>query len=53
VSTPLGWDEVEAVLEGGDPEQLRFDTSDVLDRVEAHGDLFGYDEEHRAHLPAA
>jgi bifunctional non-homologous end joining protein LigD len=53
VSTPLGWDEVEAVLEGGDPEQLRFDTSDVLDRVEEHGDLFGYDEEHRAHLPEA
>ena len=51
VSTPLGWDEVEAVLEGGDPEDLRFDTSDVLERVEEHGDLFGYDEEHRARLP--
>ena len=51
VSAPLGWDEVEAVLEGADPEDLRFDTSDVLDRVEEHGDLFGYDEEHRAPLP--
>jgi len=53
VSTPLGWDEVEAVLEGADPEDLRFDTSDVLERVEEHGDLFGYDEEHRAPLPEA
>jgi bifunctional non-homologous end joining protein LigD len=53
VSTPLGWDEVEAVLEGGDPEDLRFGTSDVLERVEEHGDLFGYDEEHRAALPSA
>jgi bifunctional non-homologous end joining protein LigD len=52
VSTPLGWDEVEAVLDGADPEALRFDTSDVLERVEEHGDLFGYDEEHRAPLPA-
>jgi bifunctional non-homologous end joining protein LigD len=53
VSTPLGWDEVDALLAGGDPEHLRFDTSDVLDRVEEHGDLFGYDEEHRAPLPEA
>jgi len=53
VSTPLGWDEVEAVLEGADPEDLRFDTSDVLERVDEHGDLFGYDEEHRAPLPEA
>jgi bifunctional non-homologous end joining protein LigD len=53
VSTPLGWDEVEAVLEGADPEDLRCDTSDVLDRVDEHGDLFGYDEEHRAPLPEA
>jgi bifunctional non-homologous end joining protein LigD len=54
VSTPLGWDEVEAVLDGAlEPEGLRFDTSDVLDRVEQHGDLFGYDEDDRAPLPAA
>jgi bifunctional non-homologous end joining protein LigD len=53
VSTPLGWDEVTAVRDGGDPEDLRFDTSDVLDRVEEHGDLFGYDEEDRAPLPDA
>jgi bifunctional non-homologous end joining protein LigD len=53
VSAPLGWDEVEAVLDGGDPEELRFGTADVLHRVDEHGDLFGYDEEHRAPLPQA
>ena len=53
VSTPLGWDEVDAVLAGADPERLRFDTSDVLDRVAEHGDLFGYAEELRAPLPQA
>jgi bifunctional non-homologous end joining protein LigD len=40
VSTPLSWDEVEAAIEGGDPTVLRFDATDVLDRVDAHGDLF-------------
>ena len=44
---------VAAVLDGADPEGLRFATDDVLDRVEQHGDLFGYDEEHRAPLPDA
>lgn len=34
VSTPLGWDEVEA---GG---LLRFTTADVLERIATHGDLF-------------
>ena len=53
VSTPLDWDEVEAVLGGGDPDRLRFVTGEVLDRVAEHGDLFGYDEEHRGHLPEA
>jgi bifunctional non-homologous end joining protein LigD len=54
VSAPLGWDEVEAVLDGGlDAEDLRFDTGDVLDRVDEHGDLFGYDEQDRAPLPDA
>jgi bifunctional non-homologous end joining protein LigD len=52
VSAPLAWDEVDAVLDGGDPEELRFGTGDVLARVEEHGDLFGYDEERRAALPA-
>lgn len=34
VSTPIGWDEVEAVLDGADPGWLRFRTEEVLARVE-------------------
>jgi bifunctional non-homologous end joining protein LigD len=34
VSTPLAWDELE------DPAALVFEAGDVLERVEAHGDLF-------------
>jgi bifunctional non-homologous end joining protein LigD len=41
VSTPVTWDEVDACASGKDPSVLRFITADVLDRVEAHGDLFG------------
>jgi bifunctional non-homologous end joining protein LigD len=37
VSAPVTWDEVEAAAEG---EPLSFEAGDVLDRVEAHGDLF-------------
>jgi len=40
VSTPLSWDEVEAVLRSRDPEQLSFTADVVLDRVAEHGDLF-------------
>jgi bifunctional non-homologous end joining protein LigD len=40
VSTPLRWEEVEHVLESGDPEELAFTSDEVLDRVAAHGDLF-------------
>ncbi|RBY82959.1 ATP-dependent DNA ligase [Geodermatophilus sp. TF02-6] len=40
VSTPIGWDEVEAVLDGADPGSLRFRTEEVLARVEEYGDLF-------------
>jgi bifunctional non-homologous end joining protein LigD len=40
VSTPLRWDEVEAVIESGEPEELAFTSDDALARVEAHGDLF-------------
>jgi bifunctional non-homologous end joining protein LigD len=36
VSTPLRWEE----LETGDPGSLVFELEDVLERVEAHGDLF-------------
>jgi bifunctional non-homologous end joining protein LigD len=38
-STPVTWDEVTGALESGDPEQLVFEASDVLERVERLGDL--------------
>jgi bifunctional non-homologous end joining protein LigD len=37
VSTPVTWDEVEAAAK---PDDLAFQMDDVLERVEAHGDLF-------------
>lgn len=40
VSTPLEWEEVEAALEDGGAEALVFDSSAVLERVAAKGDLF-------------
>jgi bifunctional non-homologous end joining protein LigD len=40
VSTPLGWDEVEAVVASEDPEELAFTSDEVLARVAEHGDLF-------------
>jgi len=40
VSTPLEWDEVEAVAEGEDPASLVFEAGAVLERVEELGDLF-------------
>ena len=40
VSTPLRWEEVEGVLESGDPEELAFTSDRVLARVAEHGDLF-------------
>jgi bifunctional non-homologous end joining protein LigD len=38
VSTPLTWDEVEAVATGAD-EARHYRAGEVLDRVEEHGDL--------------
>jgi bifunctional non-homologous end joining protein LigD len=40
VSAPLEWDELESALAAGEAERLVFDHADVLDRVEAKGDLF-------------
>jgi bifunctional non-homologous end joining protein LigD len=37
VSTPLGWDELEAA---GEPGELAFTSDEVLERVEQRGDLF-------------
>jgi bifunctional non-homologous end joining protein LigD len=40
VSTPLQWDEVRAALDGGDPDALRFEAGQVLERIAERGDLF-------------
>ena len=40
VSTPITWDEVEEILDSGDPDRGAFDSDTVLARVEEHGDLF-------------
>ncbi len=40
VSTPLEWDEVHAALDGGDPDVLRFEAGQVLERIAERGDLF-------------
>ena len=39
-STPLTWEEVEAAAGSGDASSLVFETTDVLERIDAHGDLF-------------
>ncbi|SEL87953.1 bifunctional non-homologous end joining protein LigD [Blastococcus sp. DSM 46786] len=54
VSTPIGWDEVDAVRDGSlDPAELLFTTDQVLARVEEYGDLFDVAGAARASLPAA
>jgi bifunctional non-homologous end joining protein LigD len=53
VSTPVTWDEVQAVVDSGNPDDLVFEADDVLARVEAHGDLFGALCELEQSLPAA
>jgi bifunctional non-homologous end joining protein LigD len=40
VSTPVGWEEVEACLRARDAALLTFDTEQVLNRVNEHGDRF-------------
>jgi bifunctional non-homologous end joining protein LigD len=40
VSTPVSWNEVEAAVDAGDAEMLRFEMDEVLERVTTHGDLF-------------
>lgn len=39
-SAPLHWDEVETLADDGDPESVRFEASEVLERIAEHGDLF-------------
>jgi bifunctional non-homologous end joining protein LigD len=52
VSTPIGWDEVDAVRGGADPGELRFRTEEVLARVAEYGDLFDVADRTRARLPS-
>jgi bifunctional non-homologous end joining protein LigD len=51
VSTPLGWEEVEAVAESREPGELDFGSDQVLARVEEHGDLFAPVLDLRQELP--
>jgi bifunctional non-homologous end joining protein LigD len=53
VSTPLAWEEVEAVTASRDPEDLVFTAPDVLERVAEHGDLFSGVLELEQRLPDA
>ncbi len=40
VSTPVSWHEIEETLDARDAERLTFEASDVLRRVQEHGDLY-------------
>jgi bifunctional non-homologous end joining protein LigD len=40
VSTPIGWEEVRHCLQDGDADRLSFETGQVLDRIDQHGDQF-------------
>jgi bifunctional non-homologous end joining protein LigD len=52
VSTPVTWQEVEAVHESGDGSALTFDAAAVLDRVETLGDLYAANLTLQQELPA-
>jgi bifunctional non-homologous end joining protein LigD len=52
-STPLGWDEVDALARDGDPESVRFEGPTVLERIEARGDLFAPVLELEQELPSS
>ena len=52
VSTPVTWDEVDDALTSGDPLQLKFETDDVLARVDKLGDLFAPVLELKQQLPS-
>lgn len=51
VSTPVSWDEVERAVERDDAASLVFTATDVLERVEKHGDLFAPVLELKQKLP--
>src|SRR3954468_5292120 len=50
-STPIAWDEVEKAADSGDGSHLVFETTDVLKRIEKHGDLFSPVLELKQELP--
>jgi bifunctional non-homologous end joining protein LigD len=50
-SAPLTWDEVADLANDGDPESVRFEASEVLERVSKHGDLFAPVLELKQKLP--
>ena len=50
-STPLTWEEVEAAADGGKAKDLRFETGEVLKRIDEHGDLFAPVLELKQKLP--
>ena len=50
-SVPLTWDEVTELSDGGDPESVRFEAPEVLERVAEHGDLFAPVLELKQKLP--
>lgn len=52
VSTPVSWEEVDACHESRDPGRLVFDSAQVLDRIERHGDLFAPGLELKQRIPA-
>jgi bifunctional non-homologous end joining protein LigD len=52
VSTPIAWGEVDAAVEAGDAELLRFEAPEVLDRVTRLGDLWAPTLERRQELPS-
>ncbi len=51
VSTPVTWDEVERAVQKDDADSLVFEASDVLKRVDKHGDLFAPVLELKQKLP--
>jgi bifunctional non-homologous end joining protein LigD len=52
VSTPLSWDEVADLADGGDPQSVMYGPIEVLDRVARHGDLFADAATLEQELPA-
>jgi len=51
VSTPVTWDELERAVEKEDASSLVFEASDVLKRLEKHGDIFAPVLELKQKLP--